>query len=173
MGWVCSHKFRYIHGPRFKAGVRSKEVEVHFVNLLALEGFVKACWYTFCASIAWFGNHKLRYILWPRWHGMGLFNTSWDTICSLADMGVFWSTHVEIHFVNSLAWFGQHNLRYIFCIRWHWSGLDNTISDIFSVLARKEWMRWTHVETHFVSLQAWKGYCKYMSRYILYLAGNG
>ena len=29
-------------------------------------------------------------------------------------MGVVWSIHIEILFVNSLAWFGQQNLRFIF-----------------------------------------------------------
>ena len=49
------HKFRYIYGPRFKGGVWSKEVEVHFVNMLALEGFFNACWDAFYV-IAFMGS---------------------------------------------------------------------------------------------------------------------
>jgi hypothetical protein len=54
-----------------------------------------------------FGQHILRYILFPRWHG-------W--VCS---------TLVVIHFVGLLAWdgFGEHMLRYILCPRLHMIGL--------------------------------------------------
>ena len=60
-----------------------------------------------------FRQHLLRYILSPRWHGMGLVNTCFETFCFLADMGGVCSTHVEKHFVSSLVrdGFVQHMLR--------------------------------------------------------------
>ena len=63
-------------------------VEIHFVFSLAYEEI---------------GQHMLRCILCPRWHGMGLDNPNYDTFCVFAEMGGPWATRVEIHFVSSLA----------------------------------------------------------------------
>ena len=82
--------------------------EIHVVSFLAWDGF---------------GQNLLRNILYPRWYGRGFANTCLDKFCGLAGMGVFWSTHVDIHFVSSLAWevFGQHMLSPY----WHGRGLIN------------------------------------------------
>ena len=89
---------------------RSTHVMINFVSLLA--------WYNF-------GNHMLRYILCPRWHGRGLVNTCWDEYCAPSGMGLVYRTHVEMHLVSLLAWdvFCRHMLKYIFCPRWR--GLVN------------------------------------------------
>ena len=54
--------------------------------------------------------HKLRYILCPCWHGIGLVNTSCNRFCVLAGMGEVLSTRVEMNFLCSPAKdvFGQH-----------------------------------------------------------------
>ena len=94
-------------------GVWSTQVEMHFVSVLAWDGF---------------GQHQLSYILFPHWHGIGLVNTSWDPFCVLVGMGVVWSKHVDMHFLSSLAWeeSGQHKARYILGPRWHEWCLVNT-----------------------------------------------
>ena len=63
-------------------------VEMHFLSLLAY---------------VMFAQHMLRYILSHRWHGIDLVNTYSDKFCVLADLGEFWSKHVEILFVSSLG----------------------------------------------------------------------
>ena len=57
-------------------------------------------------------QHKLSYILCPRWHGRGFVNTSRHTIYVLAGIKGVWSTQVKTHFMSSLAceMFGQHML---------------------------------------------------------------
>ena len=66
------------------------------------------------SSLAWdrFGQHMLT----PRLHGMRLFNTSRGTFCVFGGMKWILSTHVEMHFVSSLAWegFNHHMLICIF-----------------------------------------------------------
>ena len=54
--------------------VGSRHGEVHFVPSLAWSTEVEIY---FVSSLAWdgFGQHKLRYILCMRWHGMDFFNT--------------------------------------------------------------------------------------------------
>jgi hypothetical protein len=87
-------------------------------------------------------------------------------------------TQVEIYFVPFLAWegFGQHILRCILCLRWHWRGLVNTC-DTFCDLPVMG-MVWptrvksilcprTHVEINYVSLFEWKGVGQHMLRCIL------
>ena len=91
----------------------STHFEIYFVSLLTWDGF---------------GQHRLRCIFCPRWDGIGLVNTSSDIFYVLAGMEGVWSTHVEKHFVSSLACeaFGQNMLRGILCLRWHRLGLVNT-----------------------------------------------
>ena len=99
-----------------------------------------------------FRQVKLRYILCPRFHGMGLVNTSWDAFCVLAGIGGVWSTHIEMHFVSSLSWegYGQHKLRCILCPLWHRMRLVDTFWDIFYFLAGLGGVWATQVEIHFV-----------------------
>ena len=87
-----------------------------------------------------FGQQKLKYISSHCWHGRGLIKTIWDTHSVIDEMGWVWSTHIEIHFVFSLAWagFGLSELSYIFCPRWHGMGLVNARQDIFWVRAGME-----------------------------------
>ena len=118
--------------------VWSTQVEVHFVSLLAFGGFVQ---------------HKMRVILCPRCHGMGLVNTSWEAFCVFVGILRFWSTQVELQF----------------CIRWHGRGLVNTRWDIFCDFAGMGgvwatqfqinfgmgWVSYMPVKMHFVSSLAW------------------
>ena len=48
-------------------------------------------------------------------------------------MGWVWSTHVETNFVFSLALpgRGQHELKYIFCPRWHGMSSVNICRDAY------------------------------------------
>jgi hypothetical protein len=82
------------------------------------------------SSLAWhvFSQEILRCMLCPCWNGRDLVNKCLDVFCILAGMGWFWSTHVEIDSVSSLAWdaFGQHMLRYILCSRLDGMGLYST-----------------------------------------------
>jgi len=134
------------------------------------------------SSLTWegFRQHELKYIFCPLWHGKCLVNTCRDTICVLFVMGGVFSTQVEIHFMSSRIWdrLSHHNLRYISCPCWHESSLVNTFRDTFRFLAgmggdafcvvacmERVWS--THVEIHFVSLLARKGFCQHTSRYIL------
>ena len=93
-------------------------------------------------SLAWkaFEKHKLRCILCPRLHGMGLVNACLDSLGFLAGMKKVCSTHVEMHFVSSLAWkrFSHPMLRCILFPRWHGRNLVNTRWYAFCSLARKE-----------------------------------
>ena len=68
--------------------VWSTQVEIHFFSSPTLEGI---------------GQHKLRYILWPRWYGMSLINTCCDGLSARAGMVLY----------------GQHMLGYILCFSWH------------------------------------------------------
>jgi len=65
-------------------------------------------------------------------------------------MGEVWSTHLENHYVCSLAW----------------EGYVNTYSDSFSVLGVMGGLWSTQVEIHNVSSLAWD-VCQQMLRFIL------
>ena len=96
--------------------------------------FVETSWDTFCvlAGICWVKKThvEMNFVLagmgwvwithveirsmscieiYIRWHWMGLFSTGWDKFFVLFGMG----THVQIHFLSSLAFngFDQHRLR--------------------------------------------------------------
>ena len=56
----------------------------------------------FVLSLA-FGQHKLRYILCPFSHEIGLVKRSWDIFWFLDGIEGVWSTNVEMHFVSWLA----------------------------------------------------------------------
>jgi hypothetical protein len=122
----------------------SSQFKVHFVSLLA------------CGV---FGHHKWRYSLCPRWHVLGLVNTSWDAFSVLVGIGRFFSdirkvlsTQVEVHFVSTLAWD---------------MGLDKTFWDILSVFAGIGGVWLTLVKIHFVSSLVCNGFGQHMLRYIL------
>jgi len=118
----------------------------------------------------WFRQLKLRYIWYPRWHGMCLANTFWDLFYFLAGLGGVWATQVEVHFVFSLtliclvnrSWdifcFRWHR-RFLFntslfCFRWHGMGLVNTCWDTF-FHCWHGWVWSTHAELHFLLSLAW------------------
>ena len=87
-----------------------------------------------------------------------------------------WLTHVEIHFVSSLAWeeFGQHMYRYTLCTHWHGWCLVNTSRVAFCVLAGMGGAWSTQVEIHFVSSLEWDRFGQHKLRYIFgVLAGIG
>jgi len=93
--------------------VWSSQVDLHFVCLLAWLGFrTSLVGIHFVSSLTWEGivQNEMRFILGPRWHGMGLVNTCGDGVSVCAGMGGF----------------GKHMLRYILCSRWHIRGLVNT-----------------------------------------------
>jgi hypothetical protein len=118
----------------------STQIELHFVSSQARDGF---------------GQHMLRFILCHRYHRMSLINTCRDAVSVLTGKEGVYSTHVEIHYVASLAWggfwltrvginfvsslacggFGHHMLRFILCPRCHGMGLVNTCSDAYCVFA--------------------------------------
>ena len=119
--------------------VWSTHVEINFVSSLACDGF---------------DQHKLSYFMCPRWHGMCLVNTSWDTFCVLAGIGGVWSTHVAMEILSVLAWeclvstcwdifcvileyegLVQHILRCILCPRLNGMGLVITCWGTLCVLA--------------------------------------
>ena len=58
-------------------GVWSKQGEIYFVSFLAWRGLVNTLDIHFVSLLAWegFGQPKLRYILFPHWHGIGFLNT--------------------------------------------------------------------------------------------------
>ena len=143
------HKFRYIYWPRLKGGVWSREVEVHFVNLMALDGLVNACWDAFYVIAfmggVWSTHVDIHFV--PRWHGLVI--TSWDTFCVLAGMG----------------WVCQHKLIYILCHRWHGRGLVNACWDAICDLTSMVWS--TQVEIHFLYSLALEGFGQQNFRYIV------
>jgi hypothetical protein len=59
-------------------GVWSSYVVIHFCSLWHLRGFFNTCCINFVSSLAWegFGQHMLRRISCPLWHGRALVNTS-------------------------------------------------------------------------------------------------
>ena len=80
--------------------------------------------------------------------------------------------------------FGQHNLRYIFCFRWHGRVLVNSSRETFCDLAGIGgiWSEqveisfmsspaldiWsTYVDLYFVSSLGWEGLVQHMLRYIM------
>jgi hypothetical protein len=109
---------------------------------------------------AWFSEQMLRCFWCPCWHYM------WCILCP----GCFrwaWSTHVEIHFVRSLATDGFDNTCWdpnfiSFGMGWVWSTI---------VLASIGWVSLSRVEMHFVYPLAWNGFSQHKLRYILALAG--
>ena len=124
----------------------------------------------FTCSVAWQGfiQRMFRYILWPRWHGMcfeihlcpyilrslwfrmGLVNKCWDSFCVIVGIWGVCSTHVEMHFVSSLAWDGlgqcMHGIE-VFCS--------------------------SHFEVHFVCSLAWVGFSEHKSICILCACWHG
>ena len=95
MDWFWSIQFEvHLMFSRCKGGVWSTQVEIHFMSSLAWEGF---------------GEHVLRCILCPRFLGIGLINSSWDTRFD----------HVEMYFKSSLAW---DMLTLLLCPPWHGKG---------------------------------------------------
>jgi hypothetical protein len=95
------------------------------------------------------GQHIFIFSL--RWHGRILVNSCSDRFCVLAVMKGVWLTHVEIHFVFTLA-------RVI------------TSCDTFCLLAG---MAGKYFDI-FLSLLAWEEFVQHMLRYILcFLAGIG
>ena len=121
---ISHNILRWILGPRFRGRLQSIQVDIHCV----LPGMRCFC------------QQKFKYISSHCWHGRGLIKTIWDTHSVIDEMGWVWSTHIEIHFVFSLAWagFGLSELSYIFCPRWHGMGLVNARQDIFWVRAGME-----------------------------------
>ena len=105
------------------------------------------------SSLIWdkFGQHFLRYILFPYWYESGLVNTLLDTYCDLVIMEMVWSTHVGC----------------ILCPHRHWMGLFNTCSDSFCVLAVMGDFRSTQVNIIFEFSLAWNGFGQHMLRHIL------
>ena len=69
-------------------GVWSTHAEIDFVSSLAFKGF---------------GQKMLRYILCPRRYIIGLVYTCEVAFCVVAGMVRVWSSHVEIHFLSSMA----------------------------------------------------------------------
>ena len=88
-------------------GVWSTLVVIHFVSFLAWKGLVNTSWDVFCVlanmggvwstqvemhSVSWlswggvWSTHVEVYLVWVRWHWMGLVNTSWDAFYVLAGM---------------------------------------------------------------------------------------
>ena len=168
-GWHMLRSILYTGWYR----VWSTNVEMHFVSLLAWEGLT--CWYAFFVlarkghkvNTCWHSFYVpavMGYVcpsLRICWHGMGLCNTKWVTYCVFARMGWVWSTHVEMHFVSSLAWkgFGQYMLRCILCPPWHGIDLVNISSDTFCVLAGMGRVCSTHVSMDYLSSLAWDCFC--------------
>ena len=116
--------------------VWSSQVEMHFAFTFLLDGF---------------GQHKLRYILCPRWHGMCLVNTCEEAFCVLAAMVGVCSRHVEINL----------------CPRWHRMRFIKIYWDSFRVLAGMEGEWQTLIEMHFMSLLPWDLSGQHILRYIL------
>ena len=69
-------------------------------------------------------------------------------------MGCVLSTHVEIHFVFSLAWkgIGKHMFRYILYSPCRGRSFVNTGSDVLEVIG---WVRSTQIEIYLVFSLAW------------------
>ena len=68
-------------------GVWSIDVVLPFESSLNVRVLVNTCCENLVSTMAsdGFGQHKLIYILSPRCHGRGLFKTSCDAFCVLAD----------------------------------------------------------------------------------------
>ena len=116
----------------------------------------------FVSSLTWLGfdQHKLRYILGPRWHGMGYSQHMKRSIFCPRWHGRLWSTQVEILFVSTLAFEGfvQHMLRWILCPRWHLGVFVNTRWDAFCAHVSIGGVCSTHVEIQFLSSLAYEGF---------------
>ena len=78
------------------------------------------------ADMGGFCQPVLRFILCTHRHVIGLVNTYGETFCVLTSMGSFWSVHVEMHFVSSLAWDGYVPcmFRYFFVHRYLATNVD-------------------------------------------------
>ena len=87
------------------------------------------------------GLHILRWIICPRWNGMGLVHTYsvkycigwqgmewWNALCFLPGFRCVWSIQFDMHFVNSLAWevFCHYLMIYILRPRCHGMGIVKT-----------------------------------------------
>ena len=129
---------RYILFLRWHVSCLVKHVEIHFVPLLAWD---------------WFDKHKLRFILYPRCHRMGLVNIFLDTIYFVAGMEEVRSAQIEINFVSSQP---SNGIR-----------VFNSGSDVFCVLAGMGGIWSTHVEIHFVCSLAVEGFGQHMLRFVL------
>ena len=100
---TCWDAFRVLAGI---AGVRSTQIQIHFVSPLACEGFCQhKLTYNLCPS--W---HQHRSIFCPRlclrWHLRGLVNKFLDAFCYPAGIGEVWSKKVEMLFFCS-RWYGK------------------------------------------------------------------
>ena len=134
MGWFWSMQVEIFLGPCWhgegnlstqlwdafcvhvsKGWMYSTLSEVHFASSLSLVSYG-------------FRQHMVKFILCPRYFGMGFVNTNWDTFCVLPGIVWVWSTLVEMHFVCSMAKDGfiLQRSKQIFCPRWHERCLVNT-----------------------------------------------
>ena len=128
----------------------STNVEMHFVTSLAwgkvsqhkLRCIFCHCWHDTCLSTL------LRFILCPRWHGIGLVNIS-----------QLWNIFFVIVGMTPVC---HQMLRCIFCPRWR-----NTCYDTLYVRAAMDRLWPTHIMMHFVSSLEWGAFCQHMFRYIL------
>ena len=82
------HMLIYIFVRTGMGCVWSTDFEIQWFSTQAREGF---------------DQYKLRYILCPCWHGMGLVNKCRDAFSVLSVMRCFVQTHVDIHFVSLLV----------------------------------------------------------------------
>ena len=111
--------------------ILSRHAEMHFVYLKVFEGF---------------GQHKLSFIFYPRWHGLVMFLECLDAFLCIAYLEVvfdqqmlrcifwgIWPTQDELHFMYWPACdgFGKLMLRCILCLRWHWMALVKTCREAF------------------------------------------